>query len=199
MEKVAAYTERTTAEGGWRAGNPATGERATPMLSDYFNMVQEEFLAILAEAEIDPDIEDNQQLVQSILVVAGVRALEVVDLAGYLKRDASATLTAGFNTEFLDLTVAGGVASFDPTARSRFKHTLTGAIIISNPAVIPSAGPAMLKLTQDATGNRAVDWGSKYRVVGTVNYDANSVSLCHLQYDAADDVIDVVITHRPEA
>jgi hypothetical protein len=117
----------------------------------------------------------------------------------FLRYNAPRTLEAGFNTEFLDLTVAGGVASFDPTARSRFKHTLTGAIQIANPAVIPNAGPAMIKLVQDATGNRAVDWGSKYRVVGAVNYEANSVSLCHLQYDSADDVIDVVITHRPEA
>ena len=57
----------------------------------------------------------------------------------------------------------------------------------------------MIKIKQDATGNHAVDWGTKYRVTGDVSASANAVSLCHIQYDNADDVIDVVITHRPEA
>ena len=119
--------------------------------------------------------------------------------ANGLFRDIPATLVAGFNTEFLDLTVAAGVATFDPTARNRFKHVLGDAILIDNPAVIPNAGPAMIKITQDGTGNHAVDWGTKYRVTGDVNYTANSVSLCQLQYDAADDVIDVVIAQRAGA
>ncbi|HBS22719.1 MULTISPECIES: hypothetical protein [Thalassospira] len=145
------------------------------------------------ENPLPADDADLQQLRKAIqqAVIDGT--------ANGLFRNVSATLTAGFNTEFIDLTVAGGVASFDPTARSRFKHTLTGAIVIANPVTVPNAGPAMIKLTQDAAGNRAVDWGTKYRKVGDVNYEANSVSLCHLQYDSADDVIDVVITHRPEA
>lgn len=119
----------------------------------------------------------------------------------FLRYNIPRTLEAGFNTKFLDLTIAvdGVTASFDPTARSRFKHVLDDAILIDNPAVIPNAGPALLKITQDATGNHAVDWGTKYKVVGKVNGAANSVSLCQLQYDAADDVIDVVITQRPEA
>lgn len=117
----------------------------------------------------------------------------------HLRYNVARTLEAAFNTEFLDLTVAAGVATFDPTARSRFKHVLDDAILIDNPAVIPNAGPAMIKITQDGTGNHAVDWGTKYRVVGNVNYEANSVSLCQIQYDAADDVIDVVITQRTEA
>ncbi|MFV1851653.1 MAG: hypothetical protein ACMZ66_13200 [Thalassospira sp.] len=119
--------------------------------------------------------------------------------ANGLFRDIPATLTAGFNTEFVDLTVAAGVATFDPTARSRFKHVLDDAILIDNPAVIPNAGPAMIKLAQDGTGNHAVDWGAKYRVTGDINYAANSVSKCMLEYDAADDVIDVVITQRAGA
>ncbi|MBL4839929.1 MAG: phage tail protein [Thalassospira sp.] len=117
----------------------------------------------------------------------------------FLRYNLPRVLEAGFNTEFLDLTITGNTASFDPATRSRFKHTLTDAIVIANPAAIPNAGPAMIKLTQDATGNRAVDWGTKYRVTGEVSYEPNAVSLCHLQYDGADDVIDVVITHRPEA
>lgn len=117
--------------------------------------------------------------------------------ANGLFRDVSAVLTAGFNTEFLDLTVDAGVATFDPAARSRFKHVVDSAIFIENPVEIPNAGPAMIKITQDATGSHAVDWGTKYKVVGKVSGAANSVSLCQLQYDATDDVIDVVITQRP--
>jgi hypothetical protein len=163
---------------------------AHPML-EILNVIS--FFLATEENPTPADGADLQQLRKAIqqAVIDGT--------ANGLFRNVSAVLTAGFNTEFLDLTVAGGVASFDPTARSRFKHTLNGAIQIANPVVIPNAGPAMIKLTQDATGNRAVDWGTKYRKVGDVNYEANSVSLCHLQYDSADDVIDVVITHRPEA
>mgnify|MGYP003109953465 CR=1 FL=1 len=117
----------------------------------------------------------------------------------FLRYNLHRILEAGFCTEFIDLTVDDGVATFDPTARSRFKHVLGGAILIENPATIPNAGPAMIKLTQDGTGNHAVDWGTKYRVVGAVNSAANSVSKCMLEYDAADDVIDVTIIQRAEA
>lgn len=137
--------------------------------------------------------EDLQQLRKAIqqAVAAGT--------ANGLFRDVPATLIAGFNTEFLDLTVEDGVATFDPTARSRFKHVLTGPLMIANPDPIPNSGPAMIKITQGGTGNHAVDWGTKYRVVGDVSPGVNSVSKCMLEYDAADDVIDVAITQRAEA
>ena len=77
------------------------------------------------ENPLPADDADLQQLRKAIqqAVIDGT--------ANGLFRNVSATLTAGFNTEFIDLTVAGGVASFDPTARSRFKHTLTGAIVMT--------------------------------------------------------------------
>ena len=79
MEKVGAYTDRVTAEGEWRAGDPASNVRATPMLADYFNMVQRELIAILTDAGITPDQADEAQLAQAINNIAERRAIGRVD------------------------------------------------------------------------------------------------------------------------
>lgn len=79
MEKVGAYTERVSPEGEWRAGNPATGERATPMLSSYFNMLQRELLNILNEASIAPSVEDETQLAAAIGTIAARNAVTTID------------------------------------------------------------------------------------------------------------------------
>lgn len=75
MEKVGAFTQRATAEGEWRPGDPATGQQATPMLADYFNMLQRELLAVLADAGIQADIEDESQLAAAINAIADRRSL----------------------------------------------------------------------------------------------------------------------------
>lgn len=79
MEKVGAYTDRVTTDGEWRAGDPATGERATPMLADYFNMLQRELLAILSDAGITPAQATEDQLTQAINAIADRRAVSRVD------------------------------------------------------------------------------------------------------------------------
>lgn len=66
MEKVGAYTDRVTPDGEWRAGNPTTNEPATPMLSPYFNMLQREMLAVLAQAGIEPDKANDSQIAAAI-------------------------------------------------------------------------------------------------------------------------------------
>jgi len=79
MEKVGAYTDRVTTEGEWRAGDPSTNTRATPMLSDYFNMLQRELLNVLSDAGITPDQADEAQLKQAINNIADRRAVSRVD------------------------------------------------------------------------------------------------------------------------
>lgn len=79
MEKVGEFTERATSEGEWRNGDPASNVRATPMLATYFNMLQREALAILADAGIEPDIEDEAQLAAAINAIADRRAVSRVD------------------------------------------------------------------------------------------------------------------------
>ena len=66
MEKVGAYTERATAEGEWRPGDPATGQQATPMLSAYFNMLQREMLAVLSDVGVVPDINTTHDFIKEI-------------------------------------------------------------------------------------------------------------------------------------
>ena len=79
MEKVGAYTDRVTAQDEWRAGDPATNTRATPMLADYFNMLQRELIAVLTDAGITPDQADEAQLAQAINAIADRRAVSLVD------------------------------------------------------------------------------------------------------------------------
>lgn len=79
MEKVGAYTDRATALGEWRNGDPASNVRATPMLAAYFNMLQRELLAILDDAGTAPNIEDEAQLVAAINAIASRRAVGRVD------------------------------------------------------------------------------------------------------------------------
>lgn len=79
MEKVSAFTERTTSEGEWRNGDPASNVRATPMLAAYFNMLQRELLAVLTDAGIAPDLQDEAQLAAAINAIADRRAVSRVD------------------------------------------------------------------------------------------------------------------------
>jgi hypothetical protein len=79
MEKVGAFTERTTSEGEWRSGDPASNVRATPMLAAYFNMLQRELLNVLADAGINADIQDETQLAAAINAIADRRAVSRVD------------------------------------------------------------------------------------------------------------------------
>jgi len=75
MEKVGAFTERTTSDGEWRNGDPASNVRATPMLAAYFNMLQRELLAILEDAGIEPNIEDEAQVAAAMNAIAERRAV----------------------------------------------------------------------------------------------------------------------------
>jgi len=79
MEKVGAFTERTTSEGEWRNGDPASNVRATPMLAAYFNMLQRELLNVLADAGINADLQDETQLAAAINAIADRRAVSRVD------------------------------------------------------------------------------------------------------------------------
>tara|TARA_R110002012_G_scaffold223601_3_gene395563 strand:+ start:681 stop:1601 length:921 start_codon:yes stop_codon:yes gene_type:complete len=66
VEKVGAYTERATAEGEWRPGNPGTGQQATPMLSTWFNMLQRELINVVESAGIALDTADDAQLLEAL-------------------------------------------------------------------------------------------------------------------------------------
>ena len=176
---------------GFTDGNPTTGEKATALEGSWFDHVQEEISNFIDEQGITLDANDRTQLAAAITAKLAN--------GNYLRGSVSATLTAAFNTTPLDLTVVDNVASFDPTTRSRFKHVVNDTLHISAPDPIPAAGPCQIKLTMDGTGGHGVSWDAKYRIVGELNTDANAVNKCHLEYDLADDVIDVTIIQRAEA
>ncbi|WP_028574366.1 hypothetical protein [Desulfonatronovibrio hydrogenovorans] len=79
MEKIGAYTDRVTPEDGWREGDPAANVRATPLLAEYFNMLQRELINVLADADLVPAIGEEDQLAQAINVIAARRAVGMVE------------------------------------------------------------------------------------------------------------------------
>ncbi|MFV2948585.1 hypothetical protein [Pseudomonas japonica] len=70
MEKVGAYTERTTADGEWQGGDVQSGLRATPMLAEYFNMQQRELVAVVKGAGLQLSKADEGQLLKAIKILA---------------------------------------------------------------------------------------------------------------------------------
>lgn len=71
MEKIGAYTDRVTDSGEWRPGNPATGQQATPMLSQYFNMLQRELVNVVESTGNVLNKEDDTQLLTAINQLIG--------------------------------------------------------------------------------------------------------------------------------
>lgn len=84
MEKIGAYAEadRVTADGEWQAGNPATGQKATPMLSAYFNMLQRELLAVLSAGGVAPDVNIEDQLAEAIQRLTARNVTTVTGVSG---------------------------------------------------------------------------------------------------------------------
>lgn len=96
MEKVSAYTDRVTETGEWRAGNPGAGQTATPMLADYFNMQQRELLGVLEAAEVEPNINDDNQLAASIwAMLRSALANATEALRGVMRVGTQAEVNAG--------------------------------------------------------------------------------------------------------
>lgn len=139
--------------------------------------------------------EDLQQLRKAIQKAVSDANLDA------LFRNVSATVTKGFYTTPVDLTIAAGEASFDPTASNRFKHTVTGTLHITAPDTedMPPAGPVKIKLKMDGVGGHGISWDNKYRRIGAVSSEAGVVNNIWMEFDADDDVIDVTITQRPGA
>tara|TARA_B100000700_G_scaffold22521_4_gene21874 strand:- start:16188 stop:17291 length:1104 start_codon:yes stop_codon:yes gene_type:complete len=92
VEKIGAFVDadRVTADGEWRPGDPAIGQKATPLASGWFNMLQRELLAVLADAGMDPDVATEDQL------LAAIRGLSPTEsLPGTIKRASEAKALAG--------------------------------------------------------------------------------------------------------
>lgn len=87
MERVSAYTDRVTEGGEWRPGNPGAGLTATPMLADYFNMVQRELVAVVEGAGIALSKSDDSQLLKAILAITATTgvASQVADIDSITK------------------------------------------------------------------------------------------------------------------
>lgn len=123
MEKVGAYTERATAEGEWRPGDPATGQQATPMLAQYFNMLQRELVAITDKAGIPLDKTDDSQLLQALQAM-GVGTGQFQSYSSLRTYSTGEVVRGsdGVMYEFYDRDQAGTVVDVDPTDPANRPH-----------------------------------------------------------------------------
>lgn len=90
-------------------------------------------------------------------------------------------------------------ATWTPDGTSNvYNVTLTANTSINPIANVKGAGSWFIYVTQDATGGRAVTWGSNYSVIGgQVNTDPNAVSICQVVYCGVGTQYDVFIAQRP--
>jgi microcystin-dependent protein len=123
VQKVGAYTERATAEGEWRPGNPSTGQQATPMLAAWFNMVQRELVGVVEGGGQALDINDDGQLMAALQAMG-------VNTGQFQNYSSQRTYTTGEVVrgsdgqfyEFYDRDQAGTVLGIDPTEASNRPH-----------------------------------------------------------------------------
>lgn len=116
MEKVGAYTERATAEGEWRPGNPGTGQQATPMLSTWFNMLQRELVGIVEHAGIALDEANDAQLLEALQSM-GLGTGQFQNYSSLRTYETGEVVRGsdGHMYEFYDRDQDGTVVGIDPT------------------------------------------------------------------------------------
>jgi len=126
---------------------------------------------------------------------------------GYLRRDVSDVLAAGYWATPVPLDGSSGTAAPDLTLGNVFTLDTSGSgsgvvtqpITLADPASVPGAGMAIVYAAQDATGGHALTLGAGYRVqAGTWSTDANAVNVLYLTMDGGA-AIDVTISQRGEA
>jgi microcystin-dependent protein len=176
MEKVGAYTERVTEGGEWRPGNPATGQQATPMLADYFNMLQRELVALVQAGGLTLDAENDAQ------VLASVQALITTGQAG--KQPLHANLTAfsgllGAADRLPYFTGVGALSLAVLTAKARAFLAATTEAAQRTALQLGTAAVANLQANPTDTALGALlfngSWGVGATVAPPVN-DANALT-----------------------
>ncbi|WP_421780718.1 phage tail protein [Kiloniella litopenaei] len=118
--------------------------------------------------------------------------------ADFLRRNRTDTLEKGFWSNHVDVDIADGVAEIDPTLGNIFDFTANKTVLIQNMTTMPAGGMAIIYARQDATGNRAINFGSKYLInSGQINQSPNAVNIIYLTVGkGSEDIIDVHITQR---
>ena len=113
-----------------------------------------------------------------------------------LKADTSDELTAGYTVTAHTLTISSGTITPDFTTRNILKATLTENIMLANPSNTNVAGSWIIYLTEDATGGRAVTFGSDYKIAsGEITTTADTVNILYVTSDGGG-TYDVVIAQR---
>ncbi|WP_208642660.1 gp53-like domain-containing protein [Buttiauxella izardii] len=136
---------------GFTRGNPQTGEQATALDDDYFDMIQEELIGIVEAANITPNKAKHDQLLtalKALFLDASLNGSDIADKAAFLsnlglKAAASRDVGTGAN-QIPDM----GSFTFS-NATQGFKKDPTGAMEQWFSATIPIAPSATVNGTID--------------------------------------------------
>ncbi len=145
-----------TPEGLFTDGNPAEGVPATVVPAKFLNDVQEEIIAVIAEAEIDLDGEDQTQLLQALAILIA-NGLDIFGASHEWAKVQSYAQT--------DLAITDGAVTWDlryPNALLVLTQDVT-SFMMTNP--INGTTP-MLTILQDSTGTRTCAMPSGIRWAG---------------------------------
>ncbi|MEW5727710.1 MAG: hypothetical protein AB1918_07785 [Pseudomonadota bacterium] len=180
---------------GFKAGVPATGERATYMTPDWCNAVQEA-PARAIERFLGPlDPADHEQLADAIEAAI---AAALAGYVGFLRPDVAATLSAGYFTAPVPVAIAAGHAALDLDAGNVITIAVDGAFTLDFPAGLAGkAGMVLVVATQDGVGGHALTLAAGYRLAsGAWDTTAGAVNLLWVTSDGGGAALDVVIAQR---
>jgi hypothetical protein len=94
---------------------------------------------------------------------------------------------AGKATRTILLTEGGNVV-IDCHKSNVFRVLVTGDITLTNPINALDGQVCNVLIRQDGTGGHTVEFGTKYKLIGTVDTAVNGVSLLSMQYDVESDL-----------
>lgn len=179
-------------------GNPdGSSEGSIPPAAAIEHPMREIEAAIVA-AGLVPDSEDLTQLAAAIPALAG--------LAGFLRRTATDTLTAGFWAGRVTLDGSTGTATPVLAQGNVFDLDTNGAgaidqtVTLAFPDPVPPGGMFIIEAAQDATGGHGLTLAAGYRVMqGAWSTDPGATNILWCTIGAGGGVIDVVIGQRGEA
>lgn len=71
MDKIGEFTSYVDGSGEFFPGDAGNGYRATPLMPDYFNMIQRELMYLLTTSGVTPDKTNSTQIYESIIKLVG--------------------------------------------------------------------------------------------------------------------------------
>ncbi|WP_299374818.1 hypothetical protein [uncultured Kiloniella sp.] len=173
--------------------NPAEGEQGSIPPALGFEHPMREIVHVI-KTFLGANIPSKDTLTQ---LAQAIDARINSKLGGFLKKDVTETVEAGFWTKPFPATVAAnGDVTLDPTKGNVFKLTATKLIKFKNMQTMPLGGRAEIHLTMDNSGGHGVLWEDQYLPPRSGNIDANPNVVNEIYLNVVAGKFSIDITQR---